>query len=85
MLQRWLESAKPPKWLWRSIAAIVLGGQVATRILKGECSASLLRLSLGPARSSLTTLRLLIVARWQLQALSTKSWHCALLCSEGVL
>ena len=36
VLQRWLESAKPPKWLWRSIAAIVLGGQVATRILKGE-------------------------------------------------
>ena len=35
VLQRWMESAKPPKWLWRSIAAVVLGGQVATRILKG--------------------------------------------------
>ena len=37
VLQKWLEAAKPPKWLWKTIAAIVLGGQVATRILKGEC------------------------------------------------
>ena len=36
VLQKWLESAKPPKWLWRTIAAVVLGGQVATRILKGR-------------------------------------------------
>ncbi|CAK0782534.1 hypothetical protein CVIRNUC_005752 [Coccomyxa viridis] len=36
VLQKWMESAKPPKWLWRTIAAVVLGGQVATRILKGK-------------------------------------------------
>ena len=36
VLQKWLETAKPPKWLWRTIAAVVLGGQVATRILKGK-------------------------------------------------
>ena len=36
VLQKWVERAKPPKWLWRTIAAVVLGGQVATRILKGS-------------------------------------------------
>ncbi|KAK9901220.1 hypothetical protein WJX75_000855 [Coccomyxa subellipsoidea] len=36
VLQRWLGQAKPPQWLWRSIAACVMAGQVATRILKGK-------------------------------------------------
>jgi hypothetical protein len=36
VLQRWLGQAKPPQWLWRSIAACVMAGQVATRILKGR-------------------------------------------------
>ena len=51
MLQKWLEDAKPPKWLWRSIAAIVLGGQVATRILKGA-SPTAIRLTLSPRQLS---------------------------------
>ena len=42
VLQKWMESAKPPKWLWRTIAAVVLGGQVATRILKGRILARFL-------------------------------------------
>ena len=42
VLQKWMESAKPPKWLWRTIAAVVLGGQVATRILKGRILAQFL-------------------------------------------
>ena len=32
----WLCSIKPPKSLWRSIAALVLGGEALVRILQGE-------------------------------------------------
>lgn len=34
----WFRRAKPAKWMWRSMAAVVLGGQTATRILKGGTS-----------------------------------------------
>lgn len=32
----WLNASKPPKWLWRTIAALMLGGQVMTRMLQGK-------------------------------------------------
>lgn len=32
----WVDSFKPPKYLWRSLAALVLGGEVMVRILQGE-------------------------------------------------
>ncbi len=35
----WLCSIKPPKSLWRSIAALVLGGEALVRILQGETAA----------------------------------------------
>jgi hypothetical protein len=31
----WLNSSSPPKWLWRTISALILGGQVMTRMLQG--------------------------------------------------
>ena len=31
----WINARDPPKWLWRSVAALVLGGQVLTRVLQG--------------------------------------------------
>ncbi|KAK9821457.1 hypothetical protein WJX81_003147 [Elliptochloris bilobata] len=36
VLSIWFRRAKPAKWMWRSMAAVVLGGQSATRILKGK-------------------------------------------------
>lgn len=48
----WLCSIKPPKSLWRSIAALVLGGEALVRILQGEgrlalrvCAACVLRVA----------------------------------------
>ena len=35
VLSTWFRRAKPAKWMWRSLAAVVLGGQCATRILRG--------------------------------------------------
>lgn len=32
----WADSFKPPKYLWRTMAALVLGGEVMVRILQGE-------------------------------------------------
>ncbi|KAK9828848.1 hypothetical protein WJX72_002391 [[Myrmecia] bisecta] len=31
-----LQTSKPPKYMWRTVGAIVLGGQVMVRILKGK-------------------------------------------------
>ena len=31
----WINARDPPKWLWRTVAALVLGGQVLTRVLQG--------------------------------------------------
>lgn len=31
-----LEGSRPPKWLWRTFACVVLGGQVITRIWQGK-------------------------------------------------
>ena len=40
-LQHWLAITKPPKVLWRTTAALVLGGQVVIRILQGKPPSSL--------------------------------------------
>ena len=32
----WLASYKPPRYLWRTVAALVLGGEVLVRILQGK-------------------------------------------------
>jgi hypothetical protein len=32
----WVGGLKPPKSLWRTIAALVLGGEALVRILQGE-------------------------------------------------
>lgn len=32
----WLCSIKPPKTVWRTVAALVLGGEALVRILQGE-------------------------------------------------
>ena len=34
-VQHWLNNTRPPKVLWRTTAALVLGGQVMIRILRG--------------------------------------------------
>ena len=36
-VQHWLSNTRPPKVLWRTTAALVLGGQVIIRILRGAC------------------------------------------------
>ena len=36
-LMDWVDSFRPPKYLWRTLAALVLGGEVMVRILQGEC------------------------------------------------
>lgn len=33
---RWMSKRKLPRWLWRSMAALVLGGEVMVRILQGK-------------------------------------------------
>lgn len=38
-LLAWLNRSNPPKWLWRTISALILGGQVMTRMLQGALSA----------------------------------------------
>ena len=35
----WLCAVKPPKWAWRSMAALVLGGEALVRILQGARAA----------------------------------------------
>ena len=39
----WADSFKPPRYLWRTVAALVLGGEAMVRILTGGC---------GPLRSA---------------------------------
>ncbi len=36
----WINARDPPKWLWRTVAALVLGGQVLTRVLQGVLPSS---------------------------------------------
>ena len=33
---RWLGKVEPPKALWRTVAALILGGQALQRILQGQ-------------------------------------------------
>lgn len=32
----WVNTSKPPKYLWRTLAALLMGGQALVRILQGE-------------------------------------------------
>ena len=32
----WVNTSKPPKYLWRTLAALLIGGQALVRILQGE-------------------------------------------------
>ena len=32
----WVNASQPPKWLWRTVAALLMGGQALARILKGS-------------------------------------------------
>jgi hypothetical protein len=58
----WLCSIKPPKSLWRTFAAFVLGGQALVRILQGEVQLASLPGPRPAVRSSI-----LLTAAWQLR------------------
>lgn len=48
----WLNSLQPPKTLWRSIAALVLGGEALVRILQGVFFALAASLACAPSMPS---------------------------------